>query len=78
MASVIFVHGIAVKQPEYDKTFQIIQTEINAKRPDIKVIRCFWGELGARLNAGGDSIPKYDETLALDVDSEDPEIVLWE
>ncbi len=78
MTTVIFVHGTGVRQHEYEKTFQLIQKEIYAQRPDIKVVPCLWGDaLGTRLNANGTSIPRYDETLALDVESEDPEIVLW-
>ena len=80
MTTVIFVHGTGVRQREYEKTFKTIQTKIHEKRSDIKVIPCLWGDqLGTVLGANGESIPSYDETLALNepLESEDKEIVLW-
>ncbi len=79
MASVIFVHGIGVRGHEYEATFKTIEKKIRAQRLDIKVIPCLWGdELGASLGANGASVPRYDETLALNMaEEEDREVLLW-
>ncbi len=79
MGTVIFVHGTGVRGREYEETFKTIEQRIHAQRPDVNVMPCLWGdELGSRLGANGASVPKYDETLALDaVEAEDREILLW-
>ncbi len=78
MTTVIFVHGTGVRKREYEETFKTIEKKIHAQRPDVKVERCLWGdELGTSLRAKGASVPRYEETLALDQEEEDKEILLW-
>ncbi|GAB1544734.1 hypothetical protein NUACC21_74100 [Scytonema sp. NUACC21] len=79
MTTVIFIHGTGVRGDEYEETFKIIEKKIHAKRSGVKVERCLWGdELGTSLLAFGASVPKYDETLALDEEEEeDKEILRW-
>ena len=78
MTTVIFVHGTGVRKREYEETFKTIEKKIHAQRPDVKVERCLWGdELGTSLRANGASVPRYEETLALDQEEEDKEILLW-
>ncbi len=77
MTTVIFVHGTGIREREYNQTFEIIEQKIHAQRPDIKVAPCLWGELGAKFNAHGASIPLEDATLALSQKEEDADIILW-
>ena len=78
MTTVIFVHGTGVRKREYEETFKTIEKKIHAQRPDVKVECCLWGdELGTSLRAKGASVPRYEETLALDEEEEDKEILLW-
>ncbi|MBL1201762.1 MAG: hypothetical protein FWK04_22545 [Nostoc sp. GBBB01] len=77
MTTVIFVHGTGIREREYNQTFEIIEQKIHAQRPDVKVAPCLWGELGAKFNAHGASIPLEDATLALSQKEEDADIILW-
>ncbi|MUG96972.1 hypothetical protein F7734_33400 [Scytonema sp. UIC 10036] len=79
MTTVIFIHGTGVRGREYEETFKTIEKKIYAERPDVKIERCLWGDkLGTSLLASGASIPRYDETLALDEEEEeDKEILRW-
>ena len=79
MTTVIFIHGTGVRGHEYEETFKTIEKKIHAQRPDVKVERCLWGDkLGTSLLASGASIPRYDQTLALDEEEEeDKEILRW-
>ncbi len=58
VTSVVFVHGIGVRQPSYDKTFERVTRGFARVRPDVRTVRCFWAEPhGARLGMDGASIP---------------------
>jgi hypothetical protein len=80
MTTIVFVHGIGVRQDSYHKTFTLIKQKLLDERPDLNLIPCCWGEsLGARLNARGVSIPLYDTTRSTEyADDKDYEIALWE
>jgi len=78
MTTVIFVHGTGIREREYNQTFEIIEQKIHAQRPDVKVAPCLWGELGAKFNVHGASIPLEDATLALSQKEEDADIILWQ
>ncbi|MEH2437023.1 MAG: hypothetical protein V7K25_22750 [Nostoc sp.] len=77
MTTVIFVHGTGIREREYNETFQIIEQNIHAQRPDIIVSPCLWGALGATFNQNRASVPLENATLALSQGEEDAEIVLW-
>lgn len=63
MTVVIFVHGIGGRTDNYDITYQKIKQIIQEKKPNTKVKPCLWGDdYGAKLLAGGASIPNYKET----------------
>ncbi|MDJ0712762.1 MAG: hypothetical protein QNJ54_00900 [Prochloraceae cyanobacterium] len=71
MATVIFVHGISVRETSLSKTktslsktiFPKVKLELQKRLPEIEVVPCSWGNyLGAKLNANGASIPFYDST----------------
>lgn len=80
MTSVIFVHGTSVRETGYQETFKIIEQKLLTAKPDLKILPCLWGEpLGAKLNAGGASIPLFDSTLAIvEAENEEIEVILWE
>lgn len=79
MTSLIFVHGTGGRRSDYAATFHQIEEELRKRRPDVKLYPCLWGEkYGAKLNAGGASIPAYEKleggrTLSV----EEVEIQLW-
>lgn len=65
MTVVIFVHGIGGRKENYDITYQKIKNIIKARKPQVEVKPCLWGEeenCGAKLLAHGASIPDYQET----------------
>ncbi len=80
MTSVIFVHGTGTREPGYTDTFNLIERKLHDILPQLKVVRCYWGELGARLHKDGASIPLYDSSRAIEdlLSEEDYEIALWE
>jgi hypothetical protein len=80
MATVVFVHGTGVREPVYSQVFARVESALHARRPDVPVRPCCWGTpLGAKLHAGGASIPEFDTTLGLgEPEDEEVEIALWE
>ncbi|TKS96334.1 hypothetical protein [Streptomyces lasalocidi] len=58
MTTVLFVHGTGVRKASYDATFALFSAGLAAVRPRAEAARCYWGDAhGARLNAGGVSVP---------------------
>jgi hypothetical protein len=80
MTNVVFVHGTGGRKEAYATTFQQIEQSLQQERPDAKLVPCLWGDgLGAKLNAGGASIPTYDDTQGGQEPSpEQKDIRLWE
>jgi hypothetical protein len=80
MISVIFVHGTGGRQEAYAVTFQQMEQALQMRRSDAKLVPCLWGDaLGAKLNAGGGSIPNYGETQGgQELTTEEASIRLWE
>lgn len=80
MTSILFVHGTGGRQKAYATTFEQMEQALHSHKIDAKLIPCLWGDLlGAKLNAGGVSIPNYQEakggqTLTADEES----IRFWE
>ncbi|MFK0732112.1 MAG: hypothetical protein ACFKPT_26450 [Gloeotrichia echinulata GP01] len=63
MTTVIFIHGISVREPVLSQTFTQIKGKLLEELPNLTVVSCAWGDsLGAKLNADGASIPLYDST----------------
>lgn len=81
MPKLLFVHGTGVRQASYKQTLQLITAQVGSAA---EVLPCYWGDLGSRLGASGQSIPSYDTTRgALDpgtseIAAEDYPIVLWQ
>jgi hypothetical protein len=77
MASIIFIHGTGTRRIDYEKAFRIVLREIGAKKQDLHIVPCSWGEdLGVRLNLNGASIPTYLSTRAVATTFEQ-EIAVW-
>jgi hypothetical protein len=63
MTSLVFVHGINTRGGVYDAASHQVKRALEARRGGVRVVPCRWGDdLGARLLAGGASIPRYDLT----------------
>lgn len=82
MGSVIFVHGTGVRRNSYDAIYSLIAKNIKKIQPNADLPRCFWGAgHGAKLNAGGESIPGYlqrgGKGLPVGGDSADEAVALW-
>src|SRR5438094_643418 len=80
MTAVVFVHGTGTRRTTFDATFKIIQQNLLARKPDLTVTPCYWGEpLGADLYANGASIPTYARTRGPEeMTEEDYLVALWE
>ncbi len=83
MKNVIFVHGIGVRQPAYDNSFDKVRKNLVDRlgQGNVNVHKCYWGGIeGAKLFANGASIPDYDTTRAIEesVPDEEYELTLWE
>lgn len=79
MTTVFFVHGTGGRQKAYAETLQKMEEALRKRRPDVKLVPCLWGDpLGAKLNAGGASIPKYtDSQGGQQPTAEEETIELW-
>ncbi|MEU1803205.1 hypothetical protein [Streptomyces sp. NPDC019937] len=84
MTSVVFVHGTGVRAKSYENSFARVAAGLGRVRPDIRVVRCFWGEEhGASLGLGGASVPPRaksrgvgDAPLGEVLDEDDP-LAVW-
>src|SRR5579864_7344670 len=43
MTTVLFVHGINVRRPQYEKDFLWVKRELQNRMPTLKVEPCLWG-----------------------------------
>jgi hypothetical protein len=59
MTRVIFIHGTGVRDDEFHDEFTVTYDRIKAgfaaEATDVDVERCYWGAIGAKLNADGKS-----------------------
>ncbi|HEX4831597.1 MAG TPA: hypothetical protein VH478_10955 [Trebonia sp.] len=53
MTTVLFLHGTGVRGQKFTKSFQQVKAGLEDVRDDLAVESCYWGEIGARLWAGG-------------------------
>ena len=74
MVSVLFVHGTGVREPSFSRTLGIIKKKMAECLPRTRVDGCYWGDLGAKLNFKGASIPEYSGARA---DTTDPDVAVW-
>ncbi|MFB7949946.1 hypothetical protein ACFC6L_34140 [Kitasatospora phosalacinea] len=58
MVSIVLVHGTGVRGAAYDGLVAQVTANLAGRVPELRVVRCPWGDAhGARLNAGGRSLP---------------------
>ncbi|MFJ2174043.1 hypothetical protein ACIOHE_14165 [Streptomyces sp. NPDC087851] len=78
MTSVVFVHGTGVREKAYERRFARVSRAFARVRPDIRVVRCFWGDAhGARLGLGGVSLPVRGKDRGFGADDTDDPLALW-
>jgi hypothetical protein len=72
--AVLFVHGTGVRGESYARAFALVKQSLPS---DVHFTGCFWGQAqGARLAAGGASVPNYRRTGG-DGDLAEEELALW-
>ncbi|MBA3530559.1 MAG: hypothetical protein H0T73_01370, partial [Ardenticatenales bacterium] len=79
MTSVIYVHGTGVREKVFNRSFEVVSEEILKRRPELKMVPCFWGAHGAALQQGGASLPGGG-SRSLDIEeggTEDAERTRW-
>ena len=77
-ATLLFVHGTGVREVSYAATLELVESQVARHGLDLSVRGCFWGAAeGARLRAGGASIPGYDEAGGAQPSEEDQLLALW-
>ena len=77
-ASLLYVHGTGVRAKGYAATLKTIQVQLAKHRMPLELHGCYWGEAeGARLRAGGVSIPGYSESRGVTPSGSDEEMALW-
>ncbi len=84
MTTVLFVHGTGAREQAFATTHGRITEGLAKVRPDIGVERCYWGEIGARLQAGGKSFffdppqpGRENESADGSVPEEEKELARW-
>jgi hypothetical protein len=55
MTTLIFIHGTGVRDDEFALTYDRVKAGFAAAQLDVEVERCYWGGIGAKLNADGKS-----------------------
>ncbi|MFG2410139.1 hypothetical protein [Streptomyces goshikiensis] len=58
MTTALFIHGTGVREPGFSDLYGRFTAGLREFAPDVRTASCYWGgELGARLGAGGLSVP---------------------
>ncbi|PJN20751.1 hypothetical protein CG724_03020 [Streptomyces sp. CB02120-2] len=58
MTTALFIHGTGVREPGFSDLYGRFTAGLLEFAPDVRTASCYWGgELGARLGAGGLSVP---------------------
>src|SRR5215510_6067614 len=75
MGSIVFVHDSGVRRESYQRTFGVVQDQLDKRAPGWNLVECLWGEeCGVRLHLKGKSIPRYMGAAA---DTESDELMRW-
>ncbi|MEU6253355.1 hypothetical protein [Streptomyces sp. NPDC047043] len=78
MSTLLFVHGTGVRDAGVQAVVDVLARRLAPLRPDVTVAACSWGaDEGARLNAGGVSVPDYERTRAPDEEAEPDPVDAW-
>ena len=79
MTTVLFVHGISVRQRHYNVCFHQIEAYLRSRGARLELAPCIWGDTyGAALKGGGASIPAGSTAKGLDEPLIDEEIGQWQ
>src|SRR6476620_1551034 len=79
MTTVLFVHGISVRQRHYNVCFHQIEAYLRNRGTQLELAPCIWGDTyGAALKGGGASIPAGSTAKGLDEPAIDEEIGQWQ
>jgi hypothetical protein len=63
MQTLLFVHGVGVRNDSWFSGFELISRKVQRFLPNVEVKGCQWGEaFGARLHRDGATIPGYKAT----------------
>ncbi len=58
MTTALFIHGTGVREPGFSDLYGRFTAGLRQFAPNVRTASCYWGgELGARLGAGGLSVP---------------------
>jgi hypothetical protein len=77
-ATLLFIHGTGVRGLAYAASLRRIEAQVQRHNLPLRVVGCYWGEAeGARLRAGGASIPGYGEAGGHAPSDADLAIGLW-
>jgi hypothetical protein len=61
MGTLLFVHGIGVRGPDYDRSYELVEEQVKKHLPGVRLESCQWGDtLGAKRPQDLLSIPGYD------------------
>lgn len=75
--TILFVHGTGVRAASFKTSLELITIKARQFLPAYRVVGCAWGDaFGARLNAGGKSIPDYNDGVAAAA-IESSEVARW-
>jgi hypothetical protein len=78
VSTLLFVHGTGVRDESYFRTVDLISRKTEFFLKTCKFRSCQWGDpYGARLNAGGVSIPGYDDSGEATTSLEDASMARW-
>ena len=75
---ILFVHGTGVRNAAFERLLALIAGKVATYLPRYEVVGCNWGDaFGARLNAGGASIPGYVDNGAAGAALEAAAMARW-
>src|SRR5262245_38383202 len=79
MGSIIFIHGTGVRKESYKNSLSRVGEKLLAKRADLAIVPCFWGEkFGASVAGKLRSVPPSDTSRSPDtLKDEDFDTGLW-
>src|SRR5215213_9755675 len=78
MATLLFVHGISIRQRNFNRSFEQIEARLKSQA-GWEVAPCMWGEkFGAELKGGGKSIPPRSVAKGFEALPDEEEIGQWQ
>lgn len=81
MPSILYIHGTGVREPDYSKTYAVIEKQIRQRLLGWRPEGCYWGEqCGVKFHRDGHSIPDYGTARGVGdaTNEEDRALILWQ